>query len=138
MSSIIKISEAAALALHAMTFMASENGRIRSNKQIATVLSVSEAHLSKVLQRLAKAGLVRSIRGPSGGFILAKKPESISLLNIFEVVEGPYTDKSCMFADPRCHGKSCILDGLLVKLDSAAKDYLKTTTLSDHSRVSFE
>ncbi len=137
MSSLIKISEAAALALHAMTLMASENGRIRSNRQIAEVLSVSEAHLSKVLQRLTKTGLVRSVRGPTGGFILSKKPEDVSLLQIFEVVEGPYTDTACMFSDPRCQGRSCILDGLLMMLDGAAKSHLEKTTLSDLSTVSF-
>ena len=138
MSSFVKISEAAALALHAMTFMASENGKVRSNKKIASVLTVSEAHLSKVLQRLAKAGLVRSIRGPSGGFTFQKKPEDISLLDIFEAMEGPYSINACLFADPRCRGKGCILDGLLVNLDNAAKNYLAKTTLSEFSKFSFD
>ncbi|MCK4620269.1 MAG: Rrf2 family transcriptional regulator, partial [Desulfobacterales bacterium] len=67
MSNIIKISEAASMAIHAMVFLASESGRIVPSREIATTLRSSEAHLSKVMQRLAKAGLVSSTRGPKGG-----------------------------------------------------------------------
>ena len=54
MNSILKISEAASIAIHAMFILASTPDKLFSNKEIATMLDVSENHLAKVLQRLAK------------------------------------------------------------------------------------
>ena len=63
---MIKISEASSLAIHAMVFLAAKPGEKLSTSYIASEIKVSEAHLSKVLQRLNKVGLVVSSRGPSG------------------------------------------------------------------------
>ncbi len=137
MSSLIGMSEAAALALHAMTYIASEDGRISSTRKIASALKVSEAHLSKVLQRLGKAGLIKSIRGPSGGFTFRKEAQSISLLDIYEAIEGTYRAKKCLFDYPRCKGNKCLLGGLLLSVDSTVRSYLANTTLAELSDMSF-
>jgi len=137
MSSLLGISEGAALALHAVTYIASEEGRISSTRRIASVLKVSEAHLSKVLQRLAKAGLIKSIRGPSGGFTFRKEAQKISLLDVFEAIEGKYRARECLFDSPRCTGNECLLGGLLLSIDSTAKDYLASTTVAELSKMSF-
>ena len=92
MASIIQISEAASLALHSMVLLAASPERSLTVKEITGRTLVSEAHLSKVMQRLAKAGLVKSTRGPKGGFVLGDSGLSISLLSIFEAIEGPVAD----------------------------------------------
>ena len=53
-----------------MAFLAGKSDKPFSNKEMAGKPDVSEAHLSKVLQRLNKAGLITSYRGPKGGFML--------------------------------------------------------------------
>ena len=58
MPTVLRISDAAALALHAMVMLAEAPERRMSAKAIASELDASQAHLAKVLQRLAKAGLV--------------------------------------------------------------------------------
>ena len=87
METILKMSEAVSIALHASALLASDPGTKLSNKQIAGRLHVSEAHLSKVLQRLVKVGLVRSMKGPKGGFVLADSG------HIAGVINSPATDK---------------------------------------------
>ena len=59
MASIVQISEAASLALHSMALLAASPDRPLTVKDITARTGVSEAHLSKVMQRLAKAGLVK-------------------------------------------------------------------------------
>ncbi|NLH94874.1 MAG: Rrf2 family transcriptional regulator, partial [Synergistaceae bacterium] len=81
MPEIIQVSEAVSLALHGLGLLVSRKGRI-SIREMATVMGVSEAHLAKVFQRLSKGGLVRSMRGPGGGFVLAKAPSEVTLYEV--------------------------------------------------------
>jgi len=135
MSHVIRISEAASMALHAMAFLASEPERTVPSKEMASTLGRSEAHLSKVLQRLAKGGLVNSTRGPKGGFVLKRPAGEISLLEIYECIEGPLEETKCLLDQPICGGGKCIFGELLNKVDQEARDYLSGRKLSDSPRV---
>ncbi len=75
MGNIVKISDAVALGIHAATLLAVVPGKSYTTRAMADGLGVSEAHLAKVMQRLSRAGIVVSRRGPKGGFVLAKAPE---------------------------------------------------------------
>jgi len=130
MSSVLKISEAAILALHSMAYLATKPGKLSSTKEIATKLRSSEAHLSKVLQRLSKTGLVKSIRGPKGGFILGKASDEISLLEIYESIDGQLVSSKCLFGDPFYSADACILGGLLGAIDEQVREYLTGTKLN--------
>ena len=129
-SSLLKISEAASLALHTMAILACNPGQTISTREIAGQLKVSEAHLAKVLQRLGRAGLVKSQRGPGGGFVLGREPGEISLLDIYEVTEGPLPGRNCLLNRPACNGQ-CILGGLLSQVEDQVKTYFSQTRLSD-------
>ena len=130
MAKMIRISEAAALAMHVMVLMAAESRKPLSTGRAAARLKVSGAHLSKVLQRLAKAGLVHSIRGPRGGFVLARGPGKITLLDVYETIEGRHGASGCLFDAPGCGAPRCILGGLLTKVDAQLVGYLSGTKLS--------
>lgn len=131
MASIIQISEAASLALHSMALLAATPGRSLTVKDITAQTQVSEAHLSKVMQRLSKAGLVKSTRGPKGGFVLAEEDLNISLLEIFEAIEGPVVDAGCLIPARSCPFRNCLFDGLLDRMTREFKEYLKNKTLGD-------
>ncbi len=135
MANLLKISEAASLALHTMVYLAAKNERLVTTHEIGEVLRVSEAHLSKVLQRLGKVGLVDATRGPKGGFCLAKAGEDISLLEVYEAIEGPLADTVCLLGEPVCQGNECILGGLLETVNRQAREYLAGTTLADLTDV---
>ena len=131
MASIIQISEAASLALHSMVMLANSPERPLTVKEITARTGVSEAHLSKVMQRLAKAGLVTSNRGPKGGFQVGGNGLSTSLLSIFEAIEGPMHDPGCLLNAASCPFRECLFGGLLSRMTVEFKEYLKTKTLGD-------
>lgn len=125
------ISEAASLALHAVTLLPARSGSARSTTDLSGELGVSRDHLAKVLQRLAKEGLVESVRGPRGGYRLAEGAEATSLRNLYEAVEGPLETGGCLLGRPVCAGDPCALAGLVHDLPRRAARYLDATTLAD-------
>ncbi len=129
MSTMLRISEAASLALHSMVVLAADPDELIKTRELASRLHVSEAHLSKVLQRLAKSGLVRSIRGPRGGFMLGKPPDEISLLDVYESIDGRLVPSGCLFNAPIWDGGKCILGGLLEVVEQT-REYLAKTKLN--------
>ena len=131
MGTLLKISDAAALAFHATSLLAAQDGKALSTKSIATTLRASECHLSKVLQRLAKAGLVSSVRGPRGGFTLATDPATVSLLDVYEAIEGPFVPGDCLLKIRVCdpNGER-MLGGLLGEINQRVKDCLSRTHLA--------
>ena len=131
----LKISEAASLAMHALGYLAKrEDGPITS-REIANSFQISEAHLAKVLQRLVKVELLRSVRGPRGGFILTRSPESVTLLEVFEAIEGRFEPSQCLLSSAICDGDTCILGKILVEANSLLRARLEETTLVDVEAV---
>ncbi len=126
---ILNLSEASVLAFHAAGLMAASTRRLTA-AAMASRLGVSEAHLSKVLQRLTRAGLLRSTRGPGGGFCLKRSPGEISLLDIYESIEGPLQLDDCLLEEKCCSGKNCLFRGLLERVNLEFEDYLRSTRLA--------
>ncbi len=129
--SLVNISEAASLGLHTMAVLAKNNRRRFANQDIANLLGASGNHLAKVMQRLVKAGLVNSIRGPLGGFRLDKPSSAITLMDIYEAVEGPMKDFACLSDNPICETPGCILGQTVQNLHEQLKDCLIKTTLCE-------
>ncbi len=135
MKSILKISEAASLAIHTMVLLAQEPDRVHSAKGIAKTLNVSQNHLSKVLQRLSKTGFVESTRGPKGGFMLSLPAGKIALLDVYESIEGELTANECLFEKRICNGNGCIFGGLLSDVQNEIRDYLSSRSLADIKNI---
>ena len=126
---ILNISEAASIALHAAVVMAKSPEQLQSARGMAAALNVSQAHLAKVMQRLAKAGIVKSLRGPAGGFALDKPPESLSLMDIYEAVEGAFEAKDCLLPTKICGGR-CVLGGLIGKINQEVREAFNSISLA--------
>jgi len=135
MHNILRISEAASLAMHTAVLLATTPDRLTTTKEIAQTLKVSEAHLSKVLQRLSRAGLVRPIRGPRGGFMLTRNANKITLQEVYEAVEGSLPPANCLLGEPICNQQGCILGGLLESTNRRVREYLSTTRVSQLTSV---
>jgi len=131
MSRFWKISEASSIGLHAMSFLASAPENRHTARKMAKVFGFSEAHLSKVMQLLHKAGLVRAVRGPTGGFQLAKPANEITMLEVFEAIEGKLEPVECLLEKPVCKNRKCILGGMITEINNLTIHKLKTTTLAN-------
>ncbi len=116
MSNLINISEAASLAFHSLALIARNQPSRMNAKVLARELNASHAHLAKVFQKLSKSGLVKSVRGPVGGFELNKPAEEISFLEIFEVIEDKVNLTACPFGKTHCAFETCIFSGELKRI----------------------
>lgn len=73
-----------------------------SSAVIAQRQNISKMYLEQLFARLRTAGLVKSVRGPKGGFALARPPETISVKAIVEAMEGPFIIAECTVRDGMC------------------------------------
>lgn len=128
-------SDATALALHAAAYLAAYPDRLCQAPAISGALGVSHDHLVKVLQKLARAGLVETMRGPLGGVRLARCAKTIRLMDVYEAIEGQYTPVGCLLRKPACNGKHCVLGGLASRLNREIHDYLTGTPVSSLAGV---
>ncbi len=131
MSTFVKISEGVSLAMHSMLLMSLHEGDILTTKFIAETLNASATHLAKIIQRLNNAKLVESIRGPKGGSKLARAKEQITLMEIFEAIEGTYDSPDCLLTKSLCEDKCCLMGSLLNKTNEEIAKELRTRTLAD-------
>lgn len=130
MTGLLKLSEAASIALHSMMYMA-RKGETVQTKEMAAEMGFSTAHVSKVLQRLNHAGLLESTRGPKGGSKPSRAAEKIYLLEIYEAIEGPLRPAGCLLTKPLCDGQCCLLGGLIQELDHKVRRHLAETSLAE-------
>ncbi|MDD5569781.1 MAG: Rrf2 family transcriptional regulator [Bacteroidales bacterium] len=131
MSRVIHLSEAASLAIHSMVLIARSKKNLNVNS-IANVTGASRNHLARVMLRLVKDGFVKSTRGPSGGFVLSKKPKDVSLLDIYQSVEGVIIEDGCPLNRSICPNNECLMGNLFNKLTIEFKEYFKKQTLKDY------
>ncbi len=130
MAKLVHFSEAASLALHAMVLIAKSNGYINVSS-IASEMGASRNHLAKILQQLVKHGYLKSVRGPSGGFVLSKKPDGISILEIYESIEGRIDLPECPLDRKICPFDKCLMNGLVTEVTQQFKTYFQEQTLED-------
>ena len=131
MNNLVNVSEGSYLALHGLAYIAQHAPQRVTVKKLAEVLQASEAHLAKVFQKLSKADLVNSVRGPAGGFELNMNPEEITFLNIFETIEGKVTLGGCPFGKIHCAFQSCIFNQELNRISKDIYDTFNNMKLSD-------
>ncbi len=131
MKSLVNVSEGAYLALHGLAYIAQETPKRVSVKKLAEVLHASEAHLAKVFQKLSKAELVKSVRGPAGGFKLNRSAEKINFMQIYEVIEGEVKLNGCPLNKINCAFQSCIFNQELNRISRDIYDTFKNMKLSD-------
>ncbi len=130
MASIVRLTEGANLALHAMIFLAACPDVPQDTATLAERIGASIAHLSKVLQRLQRAGFVTAVRGPKGGFHLARPAAEISLLSIYETIEGALEVRHCLLDKPVCTPHTCIFGDLFSSANQQFRDLLAKLTLA--------
>ena len=105
-----------------------------STRAIAVEEDISYQLACKLMQKLQKAGLVKSCMGPKGGFRLTREPSMISLMEVIEAIQGPISLNRCLMGVDACtKQKDCSVRAKLVGLQESINDYLKGITLDELS-----
>lgn len=128
----MRMSRAAQDALHFLASLSHQRTTERlTSHAVAADRGLPGYFLLKVLRPLVKAGILRSVRGPTGGYWLVRPPEEITLLEILEAVDGPLlgdsTDKPKL-SDPALDRR---VDGVLDRVVTTAREQLAQVRLSD-------
>jgi Rrf2 family protein len=122
---------AAEVAIRAALYLAGRPpGELSPVHEVAKATKLPNAYLSKVIQRLAQAGLVRTFRGPGGGIELGKSPEAITLWSLVCATEGPSDVNRCALGIGNCSPDNpCPLHGRWAPLREDFQKLLEGTTL---------
>jgi Rrf2 family protein len=130
----MKISTKGRYALRLMLDLATYNTGVPvSIKDISRRQNISEKYLEQIISILNKAGLVRSIRGAQGGYLLKKDPAEITVGMILRCTEGSLAPVACVEEDSEnCDRRSgCITVRIYEKLNEAINGVVDNISLSD-------
>ena len=130
----MRLSTKGRYAVMAMADLAKNgSGRAVSLAEIATRQEISLSYLEQLFARLRKGGLVKSIRGPGGGYRLAKGPEETVVADIVLAVDEPLRATRCGMQGKGCmlKGERCITHDLWEDMGRHLHSYLASVTLAD-------
>ena len=136
MSKLVSLSEAASIGIHGMVIIARSKATTVNVNQIAEQTGGSRHHIAKILQRLVKDKLLSSNRGPGGGFKLYKPAAEITLLEIYESIEGKVEETHCPLENPICSFEKCLLENIFPKVIKELRTYLSNQTLDKYIKKS--
>jgi len=133
----MRLSTKSRYGLRALFDMAYHAGTLPAQiKDISRRQNISPRYLEQIFQDLKKAGLLKSRRGPQGGYILARKPHEISVMDIIHATEGEMALVDCVKSG-KARGKPCDFDNQCITQQVWAEasrklnEYLGTVTLKD-------
>ncbi len=127
----MKLSTQADYAVRAVFELARhEPGEVLHTDEIATVQRIPKARLAKVMQDMARAGLVRTIRGRQGGVVLARPSEDITVRDVFEAVEGPILMCRCRQRAEQCGEQGCDTHELWHRIEELLNEELEAVTFA--------
>lgn len=131
MFSLSKKTDYALLSLSYLMQM--EPRRVANTKEIAEKYAIPVELLAKILQKLAKAELLVSTPGPTGGYRLARSPAEISVGCVVEIIDGPPAIIHCLkTVSPSCdQHERCTIRDPLVRINAKIFHILKHTSLAE-------
>ncbi len=100
--------------------------------EIAGRQAISEKYLWQVVNRLKGAGLVSSSRGVHGGYILAREPQAVSLLDVVLALDGPLTIVGCVESPASCdRSAACVAREAWGQMEAKLRDAMAAVTLRE-------
>lgn len=101
-------------------------------RQISERQDVSVSYLEQILNTLRRSGIIQSVKGPGGGYVLSRSPEGISIGEILRELEGPVAITSCLDPAEGCvRIDSCVTHLLWKSLGENIERFLDSMTLKD-------
>jgi Rrf2 family protein len=129
---VLKLTKKADYGLIALRHLASAPGATASAKDIADAYRLPVPLLAKVLQKLTKSGILRSLSGTNGGYKLARDPRRISALEVIRAIDGPVILTHCFTEHGTCdQSENCTVREPLRKVHEAILELLNNFTITD-------
>ncbi len=125
------LSQTVEYALRAVVWLANAAPNPQTTGELSKATRVPAAYLSKVMLGLTRAGLIRSQRGPNGGFTLIKPPEELSLLEVVNAVDPIRRIRTCPLEIQEHGGHLCQLHRRLDQVYAMIESEFAATSLAD-------
>jgi Rrf2 family protein len=101
-------------------------------KVVAEACGIPQPYLAKIINQLARAGLVQTQRGVGGGVTLARPPKNITLVEICAALDDPILQPRCMLGNAQCtQDRACPAHAFCDSYRTQLAEFLKTTTVAD-------
>jgi Rrf2 family protein len=114
-------------------------GDRQKTREIAAAMDIPERYLTQILASLVAQGILSATAGPNGGYVLAKVPEDISLLDVVEAAEGPIALDECVLKGGRCEwDEICPIHVPWARAQNDFRDQLASTSFADLQIASVE
>jgi FeS assembly SUF system regulator len=132
---MLKLSKKSDYGLIALKYLAMQDRADSSSaSDIAGIYGMSAPLMAKVLQKLAKNGLVTARHGSAGGYALARHPSQISALDAIRAIDGPLFITSCVTSHGECDlSTTCSIRQPLRRVNDSILDVLAKVTISKMS-----
>lgn len=128
---MIKLSKLTDYSVVILSHMARGEGALMTASGLAVQSGLPEPTVAKVLKMLARGMVISSVRGASGGYVLERKPDEISIAAVITALEGPVLLTDCVSSGGGCcHEKSCSVKGQWDPVNEAMKTALENVTLA--------
>lgn len=118
-------------ALRAVYCLGQTPGDAKTNRQVAEAMKIPPSYLAKIMQGLVKAGIVKSRRGVRGGFLLAKDPEGVSLLDVITAIDPQWGEVPCPLQREDHQEHRCPLHSRLNEAKTHIEKAFSDTTLAE-------
>ena len=121
-------------ALRMMIDIAKQGPEVRSSlREVAERQHISIKYLEQLASPMVSSGLLKSIRGPRGGYLLGKEAHAITAADIVAAAEGDLAPVACLLSQPKAcpRKKECETIGFWSGLQNVMTDYMTGVTLAD-------
>ena len=129
----MKVKKSTAYALHALLYMVRHSTQLpATTATIAKAEGIPHDYLAKIFQQLVKARLVKAVKSKNRGYVFVRPPEEISLLELFEAVEGGPLFNDCFLRHCECGGtkENCRIYSVWANATKRVEALLEETTVA--------
>jgi Rrf2 family protein len=117
-------------ALRAVVFISRNKEKVVPVTAMVKALKIPHPFLRKILQVLSHKGILRSVKGPGGGFALAKPSREIRLTELMRVFQGPLRINECLFKGGKCpNERTCVLRKKINRIEEKVAEELHSITI---------
>ncbi|MCS6957315.1 MAG: Rrf2 family transcriptional regulator [Aquificaceae bacterium] len=127
-------SETVKYALLALAYLATNRDRLVKVEEVAEAQKIPKPFLSKIFHKLAKEKVLKSYKGPTGGFILVVSPKDITIMDVIRYLDEDYKLDYCALRAGKCeewNAVHCPLHGKWSALKEKILEYLTNTTVAE-------